>query len=62
MAKQSGRNTNVLESMTESIPKKIFNKLFNRTRKVLIISPSDSATGIEIFEKGVNQNASINRS
>ena len=62
VAEQSGVNTNVLESVTESIPKKLFNKLFNSKRKVLIIAPSDSVTGIEIFEKGGNQNASTNRS
>lgn len=62
VAEQSGGNTNVLESVTESIPKKLFNKLFNSKRKVLIIAPSDSVAGIEIFEKGGNQNASTNRS
>ena len=62
VAEQSGGNTNVLESVTESIPKKLFNKLFNSKRKVLIIAPSYSLTGIEIFEKGGNQNASTNRS
>lgn len=62
VAEQSGGNTNVLESVTESIPKKLFNKLFNSKRKVLIIAPSDSVKGIEIFEKGGNQNASTNRS
>ena len=62
VAEQSGGNTNVLESVTESIPKKLFNKLFNGKRKVLIIAPSYSVTGIEIFEKGGNQNASTNRS
>ena len=62
VAEQSCGNTNVLENVTESIPKKLFNKLFNSKRKVLIIAPSDSVTGIEIFEKVGNQNASTNRS
>lgn len=51
LADQDGGNTNVIESMTETIPKKWFNKLFNGKRKVLIIAPSESVTGIEIFEK-----------
>ena len=51
LADQDGGNTNVIESMTETIPKKWFKKLFNGKRKVLIIAPSESVTGIEIFEK-----------
>ena len=51
LADQDGGNTNVIESMTETIPRKWFNKLFNGKRKVLIIAPSESVTGIEIFEK-----------
>ena len=51
LADQDGGNTNVIESMSETIPKKWFNKLFNGKRKVLIIAPSESVTGIEIFEK-----------
>ena len=61
LADQDGGNTNVIESMTETIPKKWFNKLFNGKRKVLIIAPSESVTGIEIFEKkGGLENARTN--
>ncbi len=55
VAEQSGGNTNVLESVTESIPKKLFNKLFNSKRKVLIIAPSDSVTGGGLHGKDLSK-------
>ena len=52
----------VIESMVENFPKKLFNKLFGKKRRVLIIAPSDSVTGIEIFEKVGEKNASTKSS
>jgi hypothetical protein len=37
--------------MDETLPKKLFNKLFGKKKRVLIIAPSDSVTGIEIYEE-----------
>mgnify|MGYP004447268613 FL=1 len=42
VADPNDESSNVIESVTESIPKKLFDKWFNSKRKVLIIAPADS--------------------
>jgi hypothetical protein len=44
-------NTRVIESKHETLPKRLFHKLFGKRHRVLIIAPSDSVTGIEIYEE-----------
>ena len=51
LADKRSRNTNIIETMDETLPKKLFNKLFGKRERVLIIAPSDSVTGIEIYEE-----------
>lgn len=51
IANSSGVNARVLESVTECIPKKLFNKWFgDKKRKVLIIAPAESVSEVEIHE------------
>jgi len=59
---QDDGNTNIIESMVENFPKKLFNKLFGKKRRVLIIAPSDSVSGIEIYENGGEKNGNTNNS
>ena len=59
---QDDVSNNVIESMVENFPKKLFNKLFGKKRRVLIIAPSDSVTGIEIYESVGEKNGSSNNS
>jgi hypothetical protein len=59
---QDDVNNNVIESMVENFPKKLFNKLFGKKRRVLIIAPSDSVTGIEIYESVGEKIGSSNNS
>ncbi len=54
VASQEDVKSNVIESMVDEMPKKLFDRLFGGKRKVLIIAPADSVTGIEIFENGTN--------
>ena len=51
LANKRSRNTNIIETVNETLPKKLFNKLFGKKKRVLIIAPSDSVTGIEIHEE-----------
>lgn len=51
IAESSGINAKVLESSTECIPKKLFNKWFGeKNRKVLIIAPAETVSEVEIHE------------
>jgi hypothetical protein len=59
---QDDVSNNVIESMVENFPKKLFNKLFGKKRRVLIIAPSDSVSGIEIYESVGEKNGSPNNS
>ena len=59
---QDDVSNNVIESMVENFPKKLFNKLFGKKRRVLIIAPSDSVTGIEIYESVGEKNGNSNNS
>ena len=59
---QDDVSNNVIESMVENFPKKLFNKLFGKKRRVLIIAPSDSVSGIEIYESVGEKNGSSNNS
>jgi hypothetical protein len=59
---QDDVSNNVIESMVEHFPKKLFNKLFGKKRRVLIIAPSDSVSGIEIYESVGDKNGSSNNS
>jgi len=51
LTNKDNKETNIIESMDETFPKKLFKKLFGKKKQVLIIAPSDSVTGIEIYEK-----------
>lgn len=51
-----GSAENVIESRVEEVPKGIFDRLFGK-RRVLVIAPSESVEGIEIFEKGKGEKA-----
>jgi len=59
---QDDVSNNVIESMVENFPKKLFNKLFGKKRRVLIIAPSDSVSGIEIYESVGEKSGSSNNS
>lgn len=59
---QDDVKSNVIESVVEHFPKKLFNKLFGKKRGVLIIAPSDSVTGIEIHESVGEKNAGTKNS
>jgi hypothetical protein len=59
---QDDVSNNVIESMVDNFPKKLFNKLFGKKRRVLIIAPSDSVSGIEIYESVGEKNGSSNNS
>jgi len=60
LANKSG-NTRVIESTNETLPAKLFHKLFGKKHKVLIIAPSDSVTGIEIYEEVGGSDASTHK-
>lgn len=60
LANNSG-NTRVIESMNETLPTRLFHKLFGKKHKVLIIAPSDSVTGIEIYEEAGEKHASTHK-
>lgn len=62
VADQDDVETNVIESVVDEVPKKLFDRLFGGKRRVLIIAPADSVTGIEIFEKGCNLDELKNQS
>jgi hypothetical protein len=62
LVNQDDVSNNVIESVVENFPKKLFNKLFGKKRRVLIIAPSDSVTGIEIYESVGEKNGSSNNS
>lgn len=51
IADENDEATNVIESETKSISKRLFRKLFDKKRKVLIIAPADIVTEVEILEK-----------
>lgn len=59
---QDDVSNNVIESVVEHFPKKLFNKLFGKKNRVLIIAPSDSVTGIEIHESAGEKNAGTKNS
>ena len=59
---QDDVSNNVIESMVENFPKKLFNKLFGKKRRVLIIAPSDSVSGIEIYERAGEKSGNSNNS
>ena len=59
---QDEESTNIIESTVEHFPKKLFNKLFGKKNRVLIIAPSESVSGIEIHEKAGEKNANSSKS
>ena len=59
---QDDVSSNIIESTVEHFPKKLFNKLFGKKRRVLIIAPSDSVSGIEIYESVGEKNANTKSS
>jgi hypothetical protein len=61
LANQDDGNLNIIESVVETFPNKLFKKLFGKHNQVLIIAPSESVTGVEIYENGGEKNANTHK-